>query len=291
MSSSDGSYRQLRLRAEALLEQSVDLEEALSHRDVRALIHDLSVHQIELEMQNDELQQAQREMRQVRDEYLKLYNHAPIGYFSLDDQGIILKHNQTVSTMLGNPALVAIGMPLGSFMFPEDREIFQARYKAIFKSPQEKNVELRFCRTDGSLFWGRLSGRRDTCLLDNQEIREVLLLAVADISSEKQAEEELRLTRDAANTANRAKSEFLAGISHEIRTPMNGILGMVQLMELSELTEEQKEYLDILKMSGSNLLTLINNILDLSKIEATFVCIGAQAKYAASKLWFWWCKR
>jgi signal transduction histidine kinase/ligand-binding sensor domain-containing protein len=89
-----------------------------------------------------------------------------------------------------------------------------------------------------------------------------------EVRTRRQTEEQLIVARDAAEAASRAKSDFLANMSHEIRTPINGILGMTEMTLTTELTDEQREYLEIVKFSADSLLGIVNDILDFSKIEA-----------------------
>lgn len=265
MKKTGGSYDALRKRAEAILVESGREDSTLSSMDMRALIHDLSVHQIELEMQNDELLQVQRELQAARDEYQSLYNNAPVGYLSLDAQGMILRHNQTFANMFGASGYTFVGTAISSLMAAGDRDLFLARFKAFFRMPEGKNIDVRFSRQDRREFWGRITGRLDG---DAGAGKARLLVTVLDIGAEKTASDALMQARDEAEAANRAKSQFLSNVSHDIRTPMNGILGMAQLLGMTDLTQEQKTFVDLINVSGKNLVTLINSVLDLSKIES-----------------------
>jgi PAS domain S-box-containing protein len=126
-------------------------------------------------------------------------------------------------------------------------------------------TEYRIRTRDGSYKWVLARGQ---ALWDEAGNPVRMVGSHSDITERKAAEEALRRARDEAEAGNRAKSEFLANMSHEIRTPMAGVLGMIDLVLSTGITPQQKEYLDTARDSADSLLLLLNEILDLSKIEA-----------------------
>jgi len=148
---------------------------------------------------------------------------------------------------------------------PEDLEKAKEAWSRYEAGLAPYRTEYRVRRSDGREVWAGAFGE----ITRDEAGRPLNLVgALQDITARKRDELDLIQARDAAETANRAKSDFLATMSHEIRTPLNGVLGMAQVMARDELSATQRERLRVIRKSGETLLTLLNGLLDLAKIEA-----------------------
>ncbi|HQT55594.1 MAG TPA: PAS domain-containing protein, partial [Phenylobacterium sp.] len=148
---------------------------------------------------------------------------------------------------------------------PRDRPAVEAAWKLHVEEGAPYRPEYRLIRADDREVWTSAACR----LVNDREGRPVRLIgAMQNITERKAAERALMQAKEDAEMANRAKSTFLATMSHEIRTPLNGVLGMAQAMAADELSTLQRDRLDVVRQSGETLLHILNDVLDLSKIEA-----------------------
>lgn len=162
--------------------------EPLGPNGLGILIHELLVHKLELEMQNEELRRSQAELDVQRALYFDLYDLSPVGYCSVSEHGLILSANLTVSTLLGVPRSVLVEHPFTRFILDEDQDIYYQMRKHLLETGQPQTCEFRMVKQDLAQFWVGLSA---TVALDNVGAQ-VCRLFISDVSDRKRAEDDLQ---------------------------------------------------------------------------------------------------
>jgi PAS domain S-box-containing protein len=187
------SHRQ----AEKLLQATQRDVAGMSVNEVQQLAHDLQVHQIELEMQNEELRRAQLELQTVRDRYMELYEFSPSGYLTLDMDSTIVEANLRAGTLLGVTRKKLVGQPLTRFLASDDQDVFHRHCRAILKTGVRQSCEVRLRKTVGATDWIHLEslavGERPGRITHWRT-------AFLDVSDRRRMEEALRVSEERFRT-------------------------------------------------------------------------------------------
>src|ERR1700678_1167440 len=181
-----------------------------------------------------------------------------------DPGGIITDANKQMEALTGCTRDELIGAPFKNYF--TDSERAEAGIKRVLSEKSVTDYELTARARDGKQ---TVVSYNATTFYDRKRTLQGVFAAARDVTERKRVEAELQQAKADAASASTTKSDFLASMSHEIRTPMNAIMGIADLLAKTPLTSEQDKYVRIFRRSGDNLLNLINDILDLSKVEAS----------------------
>jgi PAS domain S-box-containing protein len=186
----------LRRRAEEMLRENADQSPqdlaSLSPEEILKILHELRVHQIELEIQNEELRRTQFELKTAHERYFNLYDLAPVGYVTLSERGLILEANLTAARLLGVARGTLVKQPLNRFMLKEDQDIYYLHHKQLFETGEPQGCDLRMLKKDGTPFWAHLAA---TAAQDG-EGTPLYRAVISDITERKQAEVVLRESKE-----------------------------------------------------------------------------------------------
>ena len=205
-------------------------------------------------------------LKQSENQYRSLVENAVEGIFQLSSKGTFIRVNPAMLSMFKYDSMEELNEAISNIMSGKivDTQDMSRILEIIQKDKRISGFETRCTLQDGSNIWITVAARS---ILDAQGRVQYFEGAIIDITERKE-KERIERERKAAEDANKAKSDFLAGMSHEIRTPMNGIIGMIDLLRSTPLNLEQQEFLETIYSSAQGLIHIVNDILDVSKIEA-----------------------
>jgi len=213
----------------------------LSREETARLIHELRVYQVELEAQNEELCRAQLEIEKMRNKYSDLYDFAPVGYFTLCENGTIAEVNLTAASFLGVERRNLIGKPVTRFITRDSQDIFYRFRLKLLETGGPQSAEIKLLKKTGDEFYARL----DCIVVEDKEANcKFIRTAVTDIHNRKKADEELKRYAE-------TQEILLEEINHRVRNNLTSLVSMLQMEKEKAKTVTMPSYLSLLgKFTG-----------------------------------------
>jgi PAS domain S-box-containing protein len=280
----DLSKTDLRQQAEAQLKKNKKGKTSapVTAADALRLVHELQVHQIELEMQNEELAQARGEAEALLSQFTDLYDFAPVGYFTLARGGVIEQANLTGASLLGVERGKLIQRRFGLFVGPKSRKDFNAFLEKVFTGDAPETCEVDLLKNKTEALWAHIEAISDAT-------DETCRAVVVDITERKQAEEEIRQLNasleqrvEERTQELRAAQEHLirneklavlgqmaGSVGHELRNPLGVISNAVYFLKLAQpdAPEKVKEYLNLIQKNINISDKIVSDLLDFTRVK------------------------
>jgi PAS domain S-box-containing protein len=245
----DGGWREMEAQATTLVPESAAEGVVVNARDVT------------------ERNAAERALRVSEEHFRALIENAQDNIVIADADGVMTYHSPSVERILGYTPEELVGRSAFEFIHPEDAPGVVDELTRVFATPgYPGHVEYRFRHSNGS--WRRLEAFGRTLALGADEPAARMVANVRDVTERREQEAALRIAMAEAESANLAKSEFLSRMSHELRTPLNSILGFAQLLAEADLGGADLRAVNHILTAGEHLLNLINEVLDIARIES-----------------------
>ncbi|QOY53847.1 PAS domain-containing sensor histidine kinase [Candidatus Sulfurimonas marisnigri] len=229
----------------------------MSTQEIKHMFEELEIHKVELEMQNEALKETQDKLNNSKQKYFDLYNLAPVGYFTLNHKGVVLKSNLTAANMLGVTRGIIIDKNLTNFIAKESQDIYYLYRKKILESAKTESCDVQILKNNSASFWAHMSGS----LSEGEDNEPLINITISDISELKKTQEKLLQQEQLMLSQSRqaAMGEMISMIAHQWRQPLmvvslaasNIKIGIAmgktitneQLDEMSDYISDQTKYL------------------------------------------------
>lgn len=264
---------ELRRKAKLKLKSDEGRVRDLSTQDLKKLVTELGMHQIELEMQNEELRRARAELEASHAKYVDLYDFSPMGYFIFDENGQIKEVNVTGANMLGMEKRLLRARPFQTFIDPDHRAVFRNHLSEVFRTQTSSSCEIVIQRSDGAKIHARL---HSLSFVMREGDTGVCRTAISDVTEQKRAGEEvLRLNDELKRTVseleavNKELEGFSYSVSHDLRTPLRSIEGFTAAIledTAATLSGTSADYFQRVLSASRRMSQLIDAMLNLARL-------------------------